>query len=93
LAEPTPSGSPFDWGDALAWARDHVVLVVGALVLLLLVWKLAAGDARDENGRYVLVKDDIPCQTAGEGDARRWCYLLLDTQTGRLEERVRRIGR
>lgn len=92
MPEPRPTDTPFDLGDALMWVRDHLWLVVGALVLVVLLWRLTAGNVREDNGRYVLVKDDVPCQSAGEGDARRWCYLLLDTQTGRLEERVRRIG-
>ena len=40
-----------------------------------------------------LVKDDIPCQMQREDeDGRKWCYVVLDTRSGKLEERVRKVG-
>jgi len=78
--------------DPMAWVREHWVAVAVAAFLLLFIWWLRSGKPLVENGRYVLVKDDVPCQNAGEAEARRWCYVVLDTRTGRLEERVRRFG-
>jgi len=86
-----PSGFASDPLDPLAWLRERWALVAGLAFLLLLVWWLASGKPHSENGRYVLVKDDVPCQSAADADARRWCYLLLDTRTGKLEERVRKF--
>lgn len=77
--------------DPLAWIREHWTLVGGIVLVLLLLWA-ASGERRRENGRYVLVKDDVPCQSTVETSARRWCYVVLDTRTGKLEERVRRLG-
>ena len=77
--------------DPVAWIREHWGLI-GAIVLVLLVLWLASGDSHRESGRYVLVKDDVPCQSAGDANGRRWCYVLLDTRTGKLEERVRKLG-
>ncbi len=76
--------------DPVAWIREHWMLVGGLVLLLLVLWAVS-GDRRRDNGRYVLVKDDVPCQSA-EPSGRRWCYVVLDTRTGKLEERVRRIG-
>jgi hypothetical protein len=86
-----PSGFVSAPLDPLAWLRERWVLVAGLAFLLLLVWWLSARAPRSENGRYVLVKDDVPCQSAADPDARRWCYLVLDTRTGKLEERVRKL--
>jgi hypothetical protein len=77
--------------ELLAWLREHWALVTGLVFMLLLVWWLASGEPRSESGRYVLVKDDVPCQSLADADARRWCYVLLDTHTGKLEERVRKL--
>ena len=77
--------------DVLSWLGERWVVIAGVAVLLLL-W-LSSGRRAPENGRYVLVRDDIPCQAAVEGDERRWCYLVLDTRTGKMEERVRKIGK
>jgi hypothetical protein len=79
-------------GDLVAWVREHWVPIAGVVLLLLLLWWLSGGEPRNDNGRYVLVKDDVPCQAAGEGESRRWCYVVLDSRTGKLEERVRRFG-
>jgi hypothetical protein len=79
----------------LAWIQERWVLVVGLVLFLLVVWLASGSEERDDNGRYVLVKDNVPCETVsseGESDGR-WCYLVLDTKTGRLEERVRRLRR
>jgi hypothetical protein len=76
--------------DVLSWLRERWVLVAG--LVLLLLW-LSSGRRAPENGRYVLVRDDVPCQSAVEGDERRWCYIVLDTRTGKMEERARKIGR
>jgi hypothetical protein len=52
-----------------------------------------SGKHPEENGRYVLVKDDIPCETQREDEAgRRWCYLVLDIRSEKLEERARKVG-
>ena len=62
------------------------------LLVLFVMWRFS-GKRPGENGRYVLVKDDIPCQAQrGDEDGRRWCYLVLDTRSGKLEERVRKVG-
>jgi len=80
--------------DPLAWIQERWVLIAGLVLFLLVVWLASGGESQHENGRYVLVKDNVPCETvtAGESDAR-WCYLLLDTKAGRLEERVRKLRR
>jgi len=85
------SGLVSDALDLLAWLREHWALVTGLVFLLLVVWWLASGEPRSESGRYVLVKDDVPCQSVADADTRRWCYVLLDTRTGKLEERVRKL--
>jgi hypothetical protein len=82
---PTPGA-----GEMLAWLQERWVLLAGAALLLLMVW-LASGEADGENGRYVLVKDDVPCQSVRDDDGRSWCYLVLDTRTGDLEERARKL--
>jgi hypothetical protein len=77
----------------LAWAQQRWRwLLVVALVLFLMMWRFS-GKRPEQVGRYVLVKDDIPCQMQREDDdGRRWCYLVLDTRSGKLEERVRKVG-
>jgi len=63
--------------------------VLALLLLFFLAWRFS-GKPPEPNGRYVLVKDDIPCQVQPDDeDGRRWCYVVLDTRSGRLEERVR----
>lgn len=91
--ENPPGGGAVTLAEApLVWARRHWPWLVGAVVLLLIVWRASSG-TRDENGRYVLVKDDVPCQSVrSDDDGRRWCYVVLDSRTGKLEERVRKIG-
>jgi len=79
-------------GDVISWIRERWVLIGIVVVFLLLIWWFRSGEPRSANGRYVLVKDDVPCESASEPEARRWCYVVLDTRTGRLEERARRIG-
>ena len=76
--------------DPRAWLRDPWVLIAGLAALLFVVW-LSSGRTSTQNGRYVLVRDDIPCQSAVEGEDRRWCYLVLDTRSGKMEERVRKL--
>jgi len=73
-----------------AWIREHWALVTAVVAVLLVLW-LASGDPHRENGRYTLVKDDVPCESSSESTTRRWCYLVLDTRTGQLEERVRKL--
>jgi hypothetical protein len=87
-----PSGVPVEPRDPLAWIQERWVLLAGLALFLLVVW-FGSSEPRRENGRYVLVKDDVPCQSIEdrEGDGRRWCYLLLDTQSGDLEERLRKF--
>ncbi len=82
----------FPAGDIVAWARQHWRGILAVLLALFLMWRFS-GKRPDENGRYVLVKDDVPCQAQREDDdGRRWCYIVLDTRSGRLEERVRKVG-
>jgi hypothetical protein len=83
-----PSGA----SDALAWIQERWVLIAGLALFLLVLW-LASAEPRARAGRYLLVKDDVPCTVSDEGDGRRWCYVVLDTQTGELEERVRKLRR
>ncbi len=87
---PEPAKSSGDV-DPLSWIREHWA-VVGAIVFVVLVLWVASGESHRESGRYVLVKDDVPCQSVGESNARRWCYVVLDTRTGKLEERTRKLG-
>lgn len=91
---PEPGGLAPAARDPLSWVQERWVVLAGLALFLLVVW-LASGKSRPENGRYTLVKDDVPCQslTGGEGDERRWCYLVLDTRTGQLEERTRKLER
>jgi hypothetical protein len=80
-----------DTQDALAWVREHwIAVAIAALVLI--AW-LASGDDHNDNGRYVLVKDNVPCEVLRDkdDDGRRWCYVLLDTESGKLEERLRKL--
>ena len=77
--------------DLLSWLGERWMVVAG-LAILLLLW-LSSGRRPPENGRYVLVRDEVPCESAVEGDERRWCYLVLDTRSGKIEERVRKIGK
>ena len=77
-------------GDALAFVQQRWRWILAVLLVLFLMWRFS-GKRPEENGRYVLVKDDVPCQSS-EPSGRRWCYVVLDTRTGKLEERVRRIG-
>ena len=90
-----PDGRAVEGGfpaTALAWAQDRWRGIGIVLFILFLIWRFS-GKHPEQNGRYVLVKDDVPCQTQREDDAgRRWCYLVLDTRSGRLEERVRKVG-
>ena len=87
---PEADGSTRLTDDPFAWVREHWAVVATLVVVLLVMW-IASGEPHHENGRYVLVKDDVPCQTP-DADGRRWCYLVLDTRTGKLEERVRKLG-
>ncbi len=80
-------------GDVLIWMQDHWRWIAAAFVVLFLIWRFTGGKPPEVNGRYVLVKDDVPCQAQREDDdGRRWCYVVLDTRSGRLEERERKIG-
>ena len=88
---PKPGGLAPD-GDLVAWVRERWIPIAGVVLLLLLLWWMSGGEPHSENGRYVLVKDDVPCQGGGEGESRRWCYVVLDSRTGKLEQRVRRFG-
>ncbi len=76
--------------DLVSWLGERWV-VVAALAVLLLLW-LSSGRRAPENGRYVLVREEVACASAVEGDERPWCYLVLDTRTGKMEERVRKRG-
>lgn len=93
-SQPQPGGLAPDTGDFFSWVQERWVVIAGVALLLLVVW-LASGEQRSESGRYALVKDDVPCQslTGDEGDQRRWCYIVFDTRTGQIEERVRKLKR
>jgi len=77
--------------DALTWLQDRWRILLAVALLVFVYWKFS-GKRPEENGRFVLVKDDVPCQSVREDEGRRWCYVVLDTRTGRLEERGRRMG-
>ena len=79
-------------GDALAFVQQRWRWILAVLLVLFLMWRFS-GKRPEENGRYVLVKDDVPCQVQRDDeDGRRWCYVVLDTRSGKLEERVRKVG-
>jgi hypothetical protein len=83
-------GSPV--AEVIAWGQERWRGILAVLLALFVMWRFS-GKRPEENGRYVLVKDDIPCQAQrADDDGRRWCYLVLDTRSGRLEERVRKVG-
>ena len=87
MAEPRRDGDVFDW------LRDHWRWIAAVFLVLFVWWRFFSAKQHDPNGRYVLVKDDVPCEAQREDDnGRRWCYLVLDTRSGRLEERVRKVG-
>ncbi len=78
--------------ELIAWGQQRWRWILAAVLVVFLMWRFS-GKPPEENGRYVLVKDDVPCQTQREDDeGRRWCYVVLDTRSGRLEERVRKVG-
>ena len=86
-----PTAAPSTQSDVVAWIREHWGLVAAALAALVVLW-LASGEPHRENGRYTLIKDDVPCESSSDATTRRWCYIVLDTRTGELEERVRKLG-
>lgn len=78
--------------DVLAWGRQRWRWILVLALVLVLFWRFS-GKRPEENGRYVLVKDDVPCQVQPEDEeGRRWCYVVLDTRSGQLEERVRTMS-
>ena len=78
--------------DALAWMQARWRWIVVVVLVFFVAWRFS-GKRPEEIGRFTLVKDDVPCQIhRDEDDARRWCYIVLDTRTGKLEERVRKVG-
>jgi hypothetical protein len=82
----------FPTASVMAWARLRWRWLLVVALILFAIWRFS-GKRPEEVGRYVLVKDDIPCQTQRpDDDGRKWCYLVLDTKSGRLEERVRKVG-
>ena len=79
--------------DVLAWTRERWRWIAALLLVVLCFWRFSGSSRPEPTGRYVLVKDDVPCQAQrDEDEARRWCYVVLDTRSGKLEERVRRVG-
>lgn len=86
---PPRGGSAVD--DLAAWAQEHWRILAVVLLVLFLMWRFS-GKRPEETGRWVLVKDDVPCQAQRDDEGRRWCYLVLDTRSGKLEERVRKVG-
>jgi hypothetical protein len=92
LPDTGQNGAAFPAADFVAWGRERWRWLLVVLLVLFALWRFS-GERPEENGRYVLVKDDIPCQMQREDDdGRRWCYLVLDTRSGKLEERVRKVG-
>ena len=92
MPETRPNDGSFPAADVVAWGRERWRWITAIFVVLFVLWRFS-GTRPEENGRYVLVKDDIPCQTQREDDdGRRWCYLVLDTRSGKLEERGRKVG-
>jgi hypothetical protein len=91
MANGAQDGS-FPTESVMAWARLRWRWLLALALALFVAWRVS-GDRPKENGRYVLVKDDVPCQAQrADEDGRRWCYVVLDTRSGRLEERVRKVG-
>lgn len=87
-----PDTQPLDDADVLEWMRARWRWIAAVLFVLFLWWRFS-GKPPDQNGRYVLIKDDVPCEAQrADDDGRRWCYLVLDTRSGRLEERARKVG-
>lgn len=92
MAEPRSNDGSFPTGDVMTWAQKQWRWLLVVALVLFLLWRLS-DERPEEVGRYVLVKDDIPCQMQREDDdGRGWCYLVLDTRSGRLEERVRKVA-
>jgi hypothetical protein len=92
LADQRPIEGEFPTADVLAWAQQRWRWILAVVLVLFVMWRVS-GKRPEGVGRYVLVKDDIPCQLHREDeDGRRWCYLVLDTRSGKLEERVRKVG-
>jgi hypothetical protein len=92
LAEPRSNSGTFPTADVLAWAQQRWLWLVVVALVLGVLWRFS-DERPEEVGRYVLVKDDIPCEMQREDDdGRGWCYLVLDTRSGRLEERVRKVA-
>ncbi len=86
------SAGAFATNDVVAWGQQRWRWILVLLLVLFLMWRFS-GKRPEENGRYVLVKDDVPCQVQPDDEGgRRWCYVLLDTRSGRLEERARDMG-
>ena len=84
------SAADTGFSDALAWVEERWVLVAGLVLFLVVIW-FASAEPR-KNGRYLLVKDDVPCESRKDDEeGRRWCYLVLDTQSGLIEERIRKV--
>lgn len=90
MPETGQNGAAFPAADVAVWVRERWRWIVGILLVLFALWRFS-GKPPEQNGRYLLIKDDIPCQTQREDD-RRWCYLVLDTRSGKLEERVRKVS-
>jgi hypothetical protein len=85
-------GGTFPTASVMEWARVRWRWLFVVALVLFGLWRFS-GKRPDENGRYLLVKDDVPCQAQrADDDGRKWCYVVLDTRSGRLEERVRKVG-
>lgn len=92
MAERENDGS-FPAADVLAWAQQRWRWLLVVALVSFGLWRFS-GDHPKETGRYLLVKDDVPCQVQRDSDqGRRWCYVVLDTRSGKLEERVRKVGK
>src|SRR5436853_785132 len=92
LPDTRSNDGAFPMTDVLAWGQQRWRWLLVLLLVLFAMWRFS-GKRPERAGRYVLVKDDVPCQVQREDeDGRRWCYLVLDTRSGKLEERVRKVG-
>lgn len=92
MPDSRPDGS-FPTTDFVTWVQQRWRWLLAIALALFVMWRMSSGKRPEEVGRYVLVKDDVPCQFQREDDvSRKWCYLVLDTRSGKLEERVRKVG-
>ena len=66
MPESRQNDGSYQAADVVAWGQERWRWIVAMLLVLFALWRFS-GKRPGENGRYVLVKDDIPCQ-AQRGD-------------------------